>query len=240
MLTDDDRRWRVAVIPTRGDRPEVLARCVEAIEPQVHRVIVVDNSDEGQAANELRLKYGSVLSIWHSEQPPNLSMLWNLGLRAGDNWWQMPGGYTTPDGDRLKRRDLGGLHTAILNDDAIVPHYWFDELVAQMASAGAVAGGYGQEWALHRIPGQTRLSQRLPGYAFILRRGWDIFADENLRWWCGDNDLDMQARRAGGTLVLPNDPVIHLHPDQSTRGVLALQTGFDMAAFVDKWGFRPW
>lgn len=237
MLTDEDRPWRVAVVPTRGDRLEVLARCLEAIEPQVHRIVLVDNSDAHGVIDWLQTRDNpaSILPIWHPEQPPNLSLLWNIGIRAADNWW------TIENGHRAARRcDWGDLWTAVLNDDAIVPDYWFAELMKQMNSASAFAGSYGADWAIHRVPGPTRLDQRMSGHAFVMRRGTGIYADEDLRWWCGDNDLDMQHRRHGGTLVLGGDPVVHLHPDESTRGVLAEQTGKDMAAFVAKWGFRPW
>lgn len=216
---------RFAVIPTRGDRDEELRRCVAAIQPQVDRVIVVDNSDQGVYFDGPQIPEFDVLYL--PEQPPNLSRLWNMGL------------------DRAEELE-GQIHTnwevAVLNDDAIVPPSFFEQLSAAMRSAGAAAGSYcgdGGPW-LHTTPGVTSLSQRLCGWAFMLNGGRGLRADERLRWWCGDNDLDMQARQKGGTLVLPGDPVEHLYPNGSTTGVLAEQTALDMATFVEKWGFRPW
>jgi GT2 family glycosyltransferase len=133
----------------------------------------------------------------------------------------------------------------VLNDDAIVPPGYVQELSRQMRSAGAAAAGYRHTGpVLHKKLGPTRLGpdERLPGHAFMLAGEHNLRFDERLRWWCGDNDMDLQARRKGGTLILPGDPVQHLHPDESTAssGVLQHQTGLDMKVFVDKWGFRPW
>lgn len=216
---------RFAVIPTRGDRDEELRRCVQAITPQVDRVIVVDNSDNGVYFDDLKVPTYDV--VYHAEQPPNLSRLWNLGLQRAEE---------------LENHIHVDWEIAVLNDDAIVPPFFFEQLSTAMRSAGAAAGSYcggGGPW-LHTQPGVTPLSQRLCGWAFMLNGGRGLRADERLRWWCGDNDLDMQARLKGGTLVLPGDPVQHLYPDQSTRGVLAEQTALDMMAFVEIWGFRPW
>lgn len=228
MRTGEDHHfWRAAVIPTRGDRPDVLAQCLAAIVPQVHLTVVIDNSDKGHITPS---DFPVPIQVLHdSEQPPNLSRLWNVGIRATEHW-------ATQD-ERQYRR---GLYTAVLNDDAIVPPYWFDELEAGMESSSASAAGYNGDMIVHRTPGTTALHQRLPGHAFLLRRSAEVYADERMRWWCGDNDIDMHSRMRGGTLILPGDPVLHLHPDQSTHGVLAQQAAQDMQAFVDKWGFRPW
>lgn len=238
MPTVNALHRRVAVIPTRGNRPDVLGRCLQAIAPQVDKIVLIDNSDGGDGVTPGVLDAaglrGQVIVFCDPEQPPNLSRLWNVGIEAAETWHQMR------RFEAKKTADLRGLHVAVLNDDAIVPPYWFDELAQGMVSSGAVAAGYNHTWALHKQPGPTRLDQRMPGHAFITDRAPGLYADDRFRWWCGDNDLDMQHRRHGGTLVLPDDPVQHLHPDQSTVGVLAEQTGKDMAAFVAKWGFRPW
>jgi glycosyltransferase involved in cell wall biosynthesis len=238
---DDTQPYRYAVITTRN-RSSELARAVAALTGQVQQVIVVDNNDMGSphrvtpnpAADSPpdRVIWSSInVVLWDPEQPPNLSRLWNLGIdwarehaaRVGEDRWDV----------------------AVLNDDAIVPPGWFDQLAVPMrnwgcaaASAGLSDGTPGSR--IHRTPGTTSLHQRMQGFAFILKGEAGLRADERLRWWCGDNDLDMQARAAGGTLVAATPVIEHLHPDQSTTGVLAEQTGIDMATFVDKWGFRPW
>lgn len=217
-------KLRYAVVPTRGDRVWTLRMCLDALRPQIDRLVLVDNSDDGIAAQDLHDSgwippdYGYTLRK-DPTQPPNLSRLWNYGIdQARDNW------------------------VAVVNDDAIVPPGWYEYLTQQMTANGALAAGYGQSPALHRNPGTTPLDQRLPGYAFVLDGAAGLRADEQFHWWCGDNDLDMQARKAGGTLVLAGDPVRHMFPDRSTlqNPVLQARTGEDMRLFVQKWGFRPW
>lgn len=65
-------------------------------------------------------------------------------------------------------------------------------------------------------------------------------ADERMRWWWQDTDLDWQARGLGGMLVVPGPHVPNRHANESTVGELAEQAGRDGEIFVEKWGFRPW
>lgn len=225
---------RFAVIPTR-DRPLDLLNCLRAVGPQVDAAVVVDNSDAGLpdewyvAARDL---VGELHRVWLPEQPPNLSRLWNMGLDRAAELWRGGDRYGDP------------YEIAVLNDDAIVSDMWFTNLSRVMRSSGATAAGAGPAGPLvHRTPGRTALHERMPGWAFILAGEANLRADERLRWWCGDNDLDMQARKLAGTVIVPEwqvGGVEHLYPDQSTVGVLREQTAVDMAYFVEKWGFRPW
>jgi len=232
-----DRIPRYAVITTRGERDKELREAVAAARAQDAWVVVVDNSDRGIYLNrgiyldDLKrlddLKVPLTAVLHHPEQPPNLSRLWNVGLERTEN------------SARSVIWDV-----AVLNDDAILPPDWFDRLSTPMRLGGCYAAGFGpvHEPVFHRVPGLTALHERMPGWAFLLRGEGRLRADESLRWWCGDNDLDMQARRLGGTLIMPRDEVRHLYPDQSTatRPELQARTGVDMQLFVEKWGFRPW
>lgn len=222
---------RVVVVPTYN-RPDVLLRCLEAAVPQADMVIVVDNSDDpalywaapaSPMAQRVRILRAPM-------RPPNLSKLWNIGLVQASYWAQ------------ATEHDVWDV--AVLNDDAIIPSGWFEAVATAMRRSGAAAGstglGSGLTAIVHNEPGTTNLAYRLQGHAFVLRGEAGLRADERLAWWCGDNDLDMQARLKGGTLIMGGWPVVHLHPDESTRGELAAQTGIDMATFVDKWRFRPW
>src|SRR5688572_2653970 len=209
-------RW--AVVPTRGDRLLVLDQCLAAIAPQVDGIVVVDNSNDGIVLREWPTARCVVLH--EPTQPPNLSYLWNLGLKRA---YQEHAAYV-----------------AVLNDDAVVSPTWFQDVVTVMNQHRCAAGSFGaRSFTIHGTPGVTALSQRLAGYAFILRAVWNLLADEQLQWWCGDNDLDMQARVCGGTVVLAGDPVKHLFPDKSTRENRALQLRAheDMRLFIEKWGF---
>jgi hypothetical protein len=207
-----------------------LGRCIEAALGQADYVYLVDNSDD------LRYLYATdpfvgVTVLPGRGQPPNLSRLWNLGLNAAYR--------------HAFACDWETFDVAVLNDDAIIQPGWFEKLSAEMRGFGCHAAGFGPVLVptVHLAPGMTRLEARMPGWAFLLRGETGLLADERLQWWCGDNDLDMQARVAGGTLILPGEQMVqHLYPDQSTAasGELMRQTGVDMATFVQKWGFRPW
>ena len=221
-----ERPYRYAVIPTYN-RPDILLRALAAACAEADRVFVIDNGDDP----DLEAPRGDgwyVLGV--PMRPPNLSKLWNIGINLAAEHAYMR---------RAEQWDV-----AVLNDDAIIPPGWFTAVSTQMRNWEAAAGSSGLGAStgayVHRTPGTTALPLRLQGHAFILKGEAHLRADERLEWWCGDNDLDMQARRAGGTVIIGGWPVEHLHPDQSTRGELAAQTGVDMATFVDKWGWRPW
>jgi glycosyltransferase involved in cell wall biosynthesis len=221
---------RYAVIPTYN-RPEVCLRAIAAAVGEADHVYVIDNGDDPDDPNK-------AAPVSHSREwyvmrapmrPPNISKLWNIGLEwAG--WHAKGAGREQWD-------------VAVLNDDAIIPPGWFDAVASQMRFRGAAAGSSGLptgRYYLHSGAGTTALSHRMQGHAFVLRGEVGLRADETLQWWCGDNDLDMQARKAGGTVIIGGYPVEHLYPDQSTTGELAAQTAIDMQTFVDKWGWRPW
>jgi hypothetical protein len=86
----------------------------------------------------------------------------------------------------------------------------------------------------------------------VVRGSSGLRADERMRWWCGDNDIEMSALAHGrGTYAVPgcvfqpadgSQGLLHRFPDQSTAASPALQaqTGKDMDTYVAKWGFRPW
>jgi hypothetical protein len=239
---------RSAVVATHNRREE-LYRCVRALSTQCDHIVVIDNAtdpplghDEADALAIMRAvvdPHACVLdTVRDDEQPPNLSRLWNLGLdRAAEQWCS----YHRVVGTE-PRWDV-----AVVNDDATVPPGWFDALATPMRTLGAAAASHGEflgpEWGEVVLGPSAPLSvtTRLAGWAFILRGEWvGARLDERFRWWCGDDDISHRARIAGGLLHIGGLRVPNEHADQSTTGVLAEQTGLDMQAFIDKWGFRPW
>lgn len=225
-----DRTWthpRYAVIPTtgRGCFYEALA----AIQPQVDRTFVIWAPPEAVEPPPMVSFDGSVVTFdVDSATKRNLSRWWNIGIDEAK--------YTarTSGADRWE--------VAVLNDDAIVPEDWFERVASRIRQMKVAAGSMGAVPMpiLHTHPAPTELYKRMQGFAFILAGELGIRADESLEWWCGDNDIDMQARLKGGTIIIPDTGVKHLFPDQSTVGELAERTGVDMQRFIDKWGWRPW
>lgn len=243
---------RSAVIATHNRRAE-LYRCVEALAPQCSHILIIDNAtdpplghDEQDAVRLLGCADPAMCVvdvIRDPEQPPNLSRLWNLGIdRVAHRW-------------RTFCLTLGVAprwDVAVVNDDATVPPGWFDALSREMRRFDEVKAACScppfdeLPPSAFRAYGPTApmgVHSRLTGWAFVLRGEWEgARFDERFRWWCGDDDISLRARLAGGLVQVGGFPVPNEHADQSTydNPFLSAQTAVDMAVFVEKWGKRPW
>jgi hypothetical protein len=216
-------RPRYAVIPTH-DRPDHFATCLRSVWDQVDHVLVISH----RAAYVGQVRADSLTVLPYDQELPNISAMWNLGLLEAE-----VGSYAMPH------------DVAVLNDDAVVPPGWFDQVTAAMRETGAAAGCASQDEDLDspflQTTPDTDIGRRLSGYAFILDGADGLRADEQFRWWWGDTDLDWRARQQGGTVLVPGVPVEH-PPNGSTptTGVLAQIAGDDRQRFIDKWGSAPW
>lgn len=240
-MNPPDHIHRLAVVATHN-RPAELQRLIDAIAPQCDFIVIIDNASDppvphweverwptGRAGTE----HSCWVKVIHDpEQPPNLSRLWNRGLQVGADLFS--GG---------ERYDV-----AVLNDDAVPPPRWWDAMSAAMRSTGADAAS-GHPFGFLG-PGEVRVlgadtpmgvSNRLTGWAMLLRGEWDgARFDETMRWWASDDDMSHRARLAGGLVQIGGFEVPNTGADTSTVGVLAEQAGRDMARFEEKWGRRPW
>jgi hypothetical protein len=217
---------------------DCFADCVRAIQPQVDQIFAIwaPRSREDADWEIPPLLADLVVASVPSWEQRNISRWWNIGIDAAKKA-ALQLGITSCGHIYVDRWDV-----AILNDDAIVPDDWFDRVSTQMRNMKVAAGSMGTVPmpVLHTRPGVTRLDQRMSGFAFMLAGELGVRADETMQWWCGDNDIDMQSRLKGGTVVIPDTGVKHLFPNGTTTGRLAERTAFDMQRFVEKWGFRPW
>ena len=228
---------RYAVIPTRN-RPTDLRECLDSLKDQVDHAIVVDNGSEPPLrGRDYKYEKMAVTIIRDSEQPPNLSRLWNVGIKATqriEGWDEL--GYSDPN-----VAETDNYYIAIVNDDTIVPPGWVDLVVGHMqarkASAGCTAHVAVDDLKANRPRGAH---DRLCGWAFILNGNDEIFANELLRWWYGDNDIDNKARSLGGTLFVPGPVPLNRYANSTTTGILAEQAGKDRATFELIWGPVPW
>lgn len=244
-----------AVIPTHN-RPDELAALLRSIPPDAH-VLVIDNASEPAVQTSLPLEFlGRRIEIKRDEeQPPNLSRLWNIGLdwAAGLEQRQLRCDYMLAADESAVLR-APEYAVAILNDDVVLPSGFLGHMADALEHHGAdiaFPGPYANETlrCVRKGPVQS-LAHRMTGWCFVLRGSAGLRADERLRWWCGDDDLEQQALQGGrGTVGVAqrvfntgsyDTDLRHLHPDESTVGVLREQTEKDMATFVKKWGFRPW
>jgi hypothetical protein len=222
-----DRTWtvpRYAIIPTHN-RPARVLSLVASLSTQCDYIYVLDNASEPPVDIEkLTAAAGSAnLVRWYdSEQPPHLSRFWNFLLEHAKNCAEAEG-YELYD-------------VAILNDDAVIPAGWYD----------ACSNGLrGHETAVitHTTPTRPALltefgndpANRMTPHAFVIRGEQGFRADESMRWWYFDSDLDQRARLAGGVLSVRGPQVINSLANTTTRGPLAEQAAKDHATFEAKW-----
>lgn len=216
---------KFAVIPSRSRR-ELLDALVTQLVAEDVGVIVVDNGYD--PPYDEAYERGALIAR-HTENPPNLSRLWNIGLETAH---------------RLAEEDYV---VAVLNDDVILPTGFMSRLARVIDQTGAAAAFPDvhrvlppEHLLIHREAKPVPLQTRLCGFAFALRGDAGIRADESLAWWYGDDDIDWTARTRGGSVLVGGLTLTHLHPNQTTIGVLAEQAGRDRQTFIAKWGCAPW
>lgn len=183
---------------------------MRAIAPQVEHIILIAHNFPIEPEGRLEV-------IPYTDSPPNISTMWNLGIKRAE--------------------ELGATRIAVLNDDAIVYNGWFDSIERAMIKTGAAAGWSAGEHHGHLLYTKAEPTmRRMSGYAFVINAG--LRADEQFQWWYGDNDLEWRAREAGG-VVQVGGSIEHRHPNASTIGELARIAGEDKKRFKKKWGTLP-
>lgn len=225
---------RYAVIPTHNRHDELTA-LVTQLSRQCDGIVIIDNaSTPAVSSRTLYDETGwdvNITVIRDMEQPPNLSRLWNVGLDAVKIVCDLTG------------EDLWDV--AIFNDDAVVPDDWWDGVSHYMREYNVTLASrrcYAKVTTDPKIKTKPDeiITDRLCGWAFMMRGETGLRADERFRWWYGDTDLDWQARQLNGMLLAPGEPVGNRYADQSTQGVLAEWATRDSVAFREKWGWLPW
>jgi GT2 family glycosyltransferase len=217
-----------AVIATHNRQRLLTEQVLPALDLSPARIFVVDN------ASTPPLETDQATVLHDSDQPPNLSRLWNIGLTMA---------HATAVAE-----DPGRPYAVLVcNDDVILPPSGVLRLHAAMRACGATIAFPDQHHrgnTLHRTePGPVPLHERMTGYCWLLDGYAGLRMDERFRWWCGDDDIEWRAlARRGGTVLVAGVTVEHLHPDQSTNANPALyeQAGRDKDAFTEKWGQPPW
>lgn len=220
---------RYAIILTHN-RHELLLQSLAAIRSQADITVIIDNaSDPPVTLGTFPADGNPFLLMEVPDQPPNLSHLWNLGLEAIGRLNPVP------------QWDV-----ALLCDDVIVPEDWYNVVSSCMREHGAAAGSTHQ-WhevtqpILKQAPDRD-LTNRMCGWAFVLAGEKGLQADEDLKWWFCDTDLDWQARANGGMVICPGPVAKNIHPGEFTgsKPELYHQSGLDGVTFARKHGSRPW
>lgn len=218
---------RYAVIPTHN-RPDRLAQLVAALGTQVDTIIVLDNASDPPVdwMQVAALAPPATVEVLRDmEQPPNLARFWNLlfdrcaklaGDRGHDVW-----------------------DVAVFNDDAVVPHGWFDVCSTLLRAHEKAVAAHTGTVPVHRRELLDAYpyprDKRMCPWAFVVKGEAGLRADESMRWWFFDDDFCRQAIDAGGVLAVPGPLVINAEAVQSTTGVLAEQAQKDQVTFEAKW-----
>lgn len=217
---------RYAVVPSKG-RVHELTRLLSSLEGQVDMCVVVDSG--GHSGMDFP---SWVARIAYPDAEFNISRAWNIGLRfiealMWDDWeWDV----------------------AVLNDDVIVPPGWVDRMSQTLRSTGALIA-YPDQFEQVEVPRvfswgdpPRDITQRIVGYAHLIRGEARMAFDESMRWWYSDDDFEWSALRRGTTVLVPGSIVEHTSPNGWTNHdpALAEQAGLDRQTFINKWGRAPW
>lgn len=225
------RTWtvpRYAIVPTHN-RPTRLLSLVVALGTQADTIVIVDNASTPPVdVDKLRASVPervTVEVIGDDEQPPNLARFWNLLF---DRCAEL-----------AKERGEDEWDVAVFNDDSVVPGGWFNACAQALREHPTAVIAHTDPTSpalltdLHNQPGN-----RMCPHAFVIRGEAGLCADENLRWWYQDSDLDWQARLSGGVLSVAGPRAVNALANTTTRGDLVEQAQRDREAFEKKWANR--
>jgi len=151
-----------------------------------------------------------------SEPIEGVNNIWDLDPVNIHRWWNR--GIDVA-------RTFGADYIAVLNDDVVLKNNPINKIAYGMNKLKATLG-YPLPYAGH-----------IPGYCWVLDIKSNIRADENFRWWYGDDDIRLKAKELGEVVYIPAE-VEHLHPNHltSTNEELMELTKADQTYFEEKWG----
>jgi len=229
---------RYACILTHN-RHDLLRRLVGQLIPQLDAendvIIVLDN------ASDPAVGYGTFDDLPRMgifirpipDQPPNLA-------------YNMNQGFEFAEGVARKTWRADTWDVAMLCDDVILPEDWFDRVSGYLRNSPAVAASTATvrpaDAPVLKTAPDSDIMNRMMGSAFMVKGEAGLRADESMRWWWQDTDLDWQARALGGMILVPGPIAVNERPNDFTvnRPELGQQAGRDGNSFVAKWGWRPW
>jgi hypothetical protein len=151
-----------------------------------------------------------------SEPIEGVNNIWDLEPINIHRWWNR--GIDVA-------RTFGADYIAVLNDDLRLKNNPINKIAYSMRELNAVIG--------YPLP----YTGHIPGYCWVLDIKSNIRADENFRWWFGDDDIRIRAALQGEIAYVPVE-VEHIHPNHltSTNEELMELTKADQTYFEEKWG----
>ena len=211
----------------------MLTELVKSLSGTVDYLIIVDNaSDPPILAHEMKGASGIETFVLHTPiQPPQLYLFWNMAFDVARKV-------------ATENHGVSEWNVAVLNDDTQLPASWATAIGAELRQSPAVIScgsmNHGNKQHSLKTGSDVSLGSRMTPHAFIMKGESGLRADERYQWWWGDTDLDLQARNAGGVLVVPGYVAVNRCANSTTVGELAEQAGRDGETFAAKWGRRFW
>lgn len=185
-------------VPTAGSRPQLLHSLIEDSGLPPEMCVVV--------ATRPGLELPEGVTVVEDLGEVNIQRWWNVGIQAAVR--------------------MGADTVAVVNDDVAVGRGALTALASALHDSGAVIASPlrpGVSAGLHRgrlLP----YFPRLWGSLWVLDASTSLRPDERYRWWYGDNDLDIRARRDYGGVVLVDVEYEHLHAGEGTGSSPQLQS----------------
>ena len=193
-------------LPTAGSHPELMARLVSDCGLPADRVVIVATRPEVEVPDGcVRVDdFGEV----------NIQRWWSAGI------------------DEAVRR--GATAVAVVNDDLSLEPQTLPRLHDALIARGAAIASPSRpprRDRLHRGP-LVPYAPRIWGCLWVLDVNCGLRPDERYRWWYGDCDLDIRARRDHGGVVSVDVPYAHLHSGEGTGRSSALTALADLDALT--------
>jgi hypothetical protein len=135
---------------------------------------------------------------------------------------------------------FGAKHVAVVNDDVSLDRETLPLLSQALTSTGAAIASPSRKPfrnGLHKgrlVPYEPRLW----GSLWMLNVASGLRPNQTYRWWYGDNDLDIRARKRFGGVVLVPVTFEHHHPGEQTGQLTDLQTLTDQDARLFEMQYR--
>jgi hypothetical protein len=212
------------LVPCQRSRRDLLIRLLESLDHPRDHVVIVATVPEPLTADELDGYANHVISYPTPEQ--HISRWWNAGLdyiesvRASRRHWEV---------------------LAISSDYQGTP-YSVAVLGTFLRCRDLVMVGpdhHSDQERIFTFDQQRNVMERVPGACWMLRGESGLRVDTDFRWWYSDDDLEMQARKAGGVGVVPGTGLVS-GLDSYLSEEKAIWAAEDRAKFIDKWSRQPW
>jgi hypothetical protein len=205
-----------AVIPSYGR--DCLLDCLDSLADQVDAIFLVQTREFAIRSHP------KLICLWpDASRGLNISEWWNMGIAAAA---KMAAGHP-------------GWDVLVANDDVVAAPGAVAALSGPLRETAASLAcpprpEHAAAWSSPQLLGEEGQHGLISGWFFLLRGEEGLLADSRLRWWYGDNDLEQQARRKGGMVVVPACRVVNRFPGGHDH-LMAAEIARDREIFTQKW-----